>query len=99
MTVVRRKPYLFPQGSQFGVDNMVLHAEGRRHKVSDFPGPLSIKTVVRGEVSWIVANREFVVDPNSFLVLGDGEKYSMDMEAPRPVETACIFFRKGFVET
>jgi AraC family transcriptional regulator len=59
---------------------------------------LSIKTVVRGSVSWSVDNRELVVDPNSFLVLGDGEKYSMDMDETAPVETACIFFRKGFVE-
>jgi AraC family transcriptional regulator len=99
MSTPTRRPYLFPEGSQFGLDNMVLHATGRRHKVTEFAGPLSIKTVVRGAVSWTVDNREFVVDPNSFLVLGDGEKYSMDMEVPTPMETACIFFRTGFVES
>src|SRR5262245_35513676 len=94
----RARPYLFPQGSQFGVDNLVLHAHGRRHQVTNFAGPLSIKTVVRGAVSWVVGGRELVVDPGSFLVLGDGEKYSMDLDAATPMETACIFFRKGFVE-
>jgi AraC family transcriptional regulator len=33
------------------------------------------------------------------LVLGDGEKYSMDLKAPRAVETACAFFRRGYVES
>jgi AraC-like DNA-binding protein len=94
-----RRPSLFPLGSQFGVDNLVLHGEARKHKVIAFAGPLSIKTVVRGAVSWIVDNREFLVDPSSFLVLGDGEKYDMDVDVPTPVETACIFFRTGFVES
>jgi AraC-like DNA-binding protein len=98
MRAPRHKPYLFPEGSQFGVHNLVLHAEGRRHKVNNFAGPLSIKTVVRGTVSWTIGDSEFVVDPGSFLVLGEGERYSMDVDLPRPVETACIFFQKGFVE-
>ena len=62
------------------------------------PGSLSIKTVLSGAVTWTVARRDLVVDPNSFLVLGEGEKYSMDLDEPRAVETACAFFRGGFVE-
>jgi len=54
--------------------------------------------VVRGVVSWKVGGLELVVDPASFLVLNEGERYSMDMDEPRPVETACAFFRGGFVE-
>ena len=93
-----RPPFLFPQGARFGADNVILHAKARRHQVSDFAGPLSIKTVLTGAVTWTVAGRDLVVDPNSFLVLGDGEKYSMDLDEPRAVETACAFFRGGFVE-
>jgi AraC family transcriptional regulator len=91
--------YLFPLGTKFSADNLVLHARGRRHKVTDFAGPLSIKTVVTGAVGWNVGGRDFVVDPTSFLVLGDGEKYSMDLDAPQVMETACIFFQSGFVES
>jgi hypothetical protein len=82
MATTVRRPYLFPIGSQVGVDNLVLHAVGRRHKVSDFPGPLSIKTVVRGAVSWIVGGREPVVDPISFL-LGDGETTATVLKVKR----------------
>ena len=94
----RQVPYLFPNGSRIGSDNVVLHASARKHKVEHFPGPFSIKSVIRGQVSWIVEGRNLVVDPDSFLILNDGQKYSMDMEAPRPMETCCAFFQPGFVE-
>jgi len=90
--------FLFPAGSRFGGDNLVLHATGRRHVVNDFAGPLSIKTVVRGEVQWIVGNRHLLVDSNTFLVLADGQRYSMNIDSAKPAETCCVFFRSGFVE-
>jgi AraC-like DNA-binding protein len=45
-----------------------------------------------------VGNRQLVVEPSSFLVIGAGEKYSMNIAAERPVETCCVFFAQGFVE-
>jgi AraC-like DNA-binding protein len=93
-----RPRYLFPDGAQFGRDNLVLHARARQHTVAGFAGPLSIKTVVTGVVSWQVAGRDLAVDPASFLVLNAGDEYSMDLDSTRPVETACVFFRSGFVE-
>ncbi len=94
----RPPQYLFPDGASFGADNVVLHARAKRHTVTDFPGPFSIKTVVHGAVPWIVGGRTLVVDPASFLVLGDGEPYSMDFQSPYAMETACAFFKRGFVE-
>ena len=76
----------------------MLHAASRRHVVNDLPGPLSIKTVINGQVTWTVEGRDLVVDTNSFLILNDGQKYSMNADAQRPMETCCAFFRSGFVE-
>jgi AraC family transcriptional regulator len=90
--------YLFPNGAEFVKDNLVLHGRAKRHVVKDFPGPLSIKSVVSGRVPWIVDGRPLVVDTHSFLVLSDGQRYSMDLELPRPAETCCVFFQRGFVE-
>jgi AraC-like DNA-binding protein len=59
---------------------------------------LSIKTVVRGEVHWRVDDRELLVDSNTFLVLGDGQRYSMNIDSPKTIETCCVFFRAGFVD-
>jgi AraC family transcriptional regulator len=95
---MRPPQYLFPDKAQFGLDNLVLHATARRHVVKDFTGPLSIKSVVKGEVAWTVDRRHLVVDRESFLVLNDGQEYSMDIDAPRPVETCCAFFSHGFAE-
>jgi len=69
----RRPPYLFPDGAQIGDANVVLHARAKQHRVSNYAGPLSIKTVLSGRVAWIVGGRELVVDRSSFLVLSDGE--------------------------
>lgn len=91
-------PYLFPESARLGADNVVLHARSTRHSVDEYAGPLSIKTVLAGQVAWIVGGRKLVVDESSFLVLAAGEKYSMDIDEVRPVETCCAFFAPGFVE-
>lgn len=98
MTRGYRAPFLFPAGVRLGVDNVVLQGRATRHKVDAYAGPLSIKTVIRGEVAWTVGGRELVVDPSSFLILSAGETYSMNIAALRPVETCCVFFAPGFVE-
>jgi AraC family transcriptional regulator len=90
--------FLFPAEARIGEDNVVLHASARRHVVNDFAGPLSLKSVLRGEVDWIVDGRPLQVDANSFLVLNDGQTYSMNIDSIRPVETCCVFFHRGFVE-
>ncbi len=92
------EPYLFPAGAELGKDNAILHASARRHSVVEYSGPLSIKTVLRGQVSWMVGGRPLVVDSASFLVLSEGERYSMDIDAPTPIETCCAFFSPRFIE-
>jgi AraC family transcriptional regulator len=90
--------YLFPAAARFHTDNLVLHARARRHVVNNFAGPVSIKAVVRGEVTWTVGGRELLVDENSFLFLRAQEEYSMNIDTNRAVETCCAFFRSGYVE-
>jgi len=82
-----------------GVRNAVLCASARRHSVTDYPGPLSIKSVTSGMVAWKTGGRELRVDRDSFLVLNHGEPYSMEIDAREPVSTLCVFFAPGFVES
>jgi len=82
-----------------GRDNLVLRASARFHSVRDYPGPLSIKTVIKGRASWRHERRSLVVGQDSFLVLSDSQPYSLDIEAREPVHTCCVFFAKGFVES
>ena len=95
---LRQPQYLFPGDAHFATDNLVLHAKAKRHLVKDFTGPLSIKSVINGEVEWMVDERRILVATTTFLVLSDGQKYSMDLDARRPMETCCAFFQRGFVE-
>ena len=88
-----------PEASRLGLSNVVLTARGRRHSVRDFPGPLSIKTVVEGRVAWKTEGRELWVEDSSFLILNDAEPYSMEIDEYQPVTTCCVFFARGFVES
>jgi AraC-like DNA-binding protein len=54
--------------------------------------------VIRGEVGWTVGGRDLIVDSSTFLVLQNGERYSINIDSLRPVETCCVFFQGGFVE-
>ena len=90
-----------PRGAPpaLGRDNLVLRASARTHSVKDYPGPLSIKTVVKGQAVWRSERRSLAVGQDSFLVLSDGQPYSLHIEAREPVHTCCVFFAKGFVES
>jgi len=82
-----------------GANNAVLCARGRRHLVKDFPGPLSIKSVTEGSVTWSSGGTGLTVDRDSFLVLNHGEPYSMEIDSRTPVSTLCVFFQEDFVES
>jgi AraC-like DNA-binding protein len=82
-----------------GRDNLILRASARTHSVKDYPGPLSIKTVVKGQATWHQEHRSLAVGQDSFLVLSDGQPYSLHIDAREPVHTCCVFFAKGFVES
>ena len=82
-----------------GSVNQLLLARARHHVVKDFPGPLSIKHVIDGRISWKTGTRELWVDETSFLVLDDRQPYSLEIEERRPVETCCVFFKRGYVES
>lgn len=87
-----------PVLADLGRVNTILRAVGRRHEVSEYPGPLSVKAVMDGSAAWGTAEGRFVVDESSILVLNDGQPYSMRIDEPTPVRTCCLFFERGFVE-
>src|SRR5262245_25715531 len=89
---------LNPKAGLLGQVNAVLWARGRRHRVADFPGPLSIKTVRRGRGVWETGDGRFDLQEALYLVLNDGQPYNLTIEAKEPVETFCVFFARGFVE-
>ena len=88
-----------PPASRLGECNAILWGRGqRRYHVREFPGPLSIKSLVRGTGEWSVGKSRFEVDSNSYLILNRGQPYSLNIDSKSAVETFCVFFARGFVE-
>lgn len=87
-----------PTAPQIGAANAIIWGRAKQYHVAEFPGPLSIKSVVRGTGIWGTADAERIVDSGSYLVLNAGSPYSLTIDAREIVETFCLFFRPGFVE-
>ncbi len=87
-----------PPAAWLGARNAILWGKGKQYHVADFPGPLSIKSVVRGSARWCTNEADRLVDESSYLVLNSGQTYSMNIDSHEPVETFCLFFRHGIAE-
>jgi AraC-like DNA-binding protein len=88
-----------PEAAELGRSNAVLWGRGDRgHHVAGFPGPLSLKAVLRGAGAWETDEGRYSLDARSWLVLNEGHPYSLAIERGRPVETFCVFFARGYVE-
>jgi AraC family transcriptional regulator len=87
-----------PPARDLGTRNAVLWGRGRSsYHVHNFTGPLSIKAVLKGEARWTTSAGIARVDSTSLLVVNDGENYSIDIDEPKPVETFCVFFERGWL--
>ena len=88
-----------PNPSRLGHVNAVLWGRGSGgHQVRGYPGPLSLKSVLRGRGVWETDEGRHVLEPGAWLVLNDGHPYTLTIERGRPVETFCVFFAHGYVE-
>jgi AraC family transcriptional regulator len=87
-----------PPATLLGARNAILWGNGKQYHVADFPGPLSIKTIVRGSAHWRTSEADRLVDDSSYLVLNSGQTYSLTIDSREKVETFCLFFRRGIAE-
>jgi AraC family transcriptional regulator len=94
----KKRVLINPPGSQIGAQNTILWGRAKQYYVADFPGPLSIKSVVQGAAIWETEEAERLVDTGSYLVLNAGRQYSITIDSRDMVETFCLFFRPGFAE-
>ena len=89
--------WINPPLSEFGERNVAIRGIGRRHHAA-WAGPFSIKTIRRGSAAWSTSEGRFLVGSGSALLVNEAEPYTIDVNERQPVETFCIFFRRGFVE-
>jgi AraC-like DNA-binding protein len=86
-----------PPADAIGNANVIYSGTARRHYVAPMAGSVSIKAVLRGRAMWESDHRQFVVSEGSFLLLGDGDEYSLTIDEHDPVTTFCLFFRRGYL--
>ena len=79
-----------------GWPNLVIHARSREIDYPEHAGPLSLKSVFRGEEIHQVSGVRYAVDKSSVLLLNHGRPYSSHIRSGEEVETFSIFFERSF---
>jgi AraC-like DNA-binding protein len=60
--------------------------------------PLTLKYTIRGEEYFATRQRSYRVQPNSYLIFNEGQKYSARIQSENQSETISVFFRPSFAE-
>jgi AraC family transcriptional regulator len=91
---------LNPRGRELPDCSAVLNGRGTRYEVNNYRTTLSIKSVVRGAARYHTPQGHYLLTPDSFLILNDGQRYSLEFEGHGRIqtETLCPFFQSGFME-
>ncbi|PQP82727.1 AraC family transcriptional regulator [Paenibacillus sp. PCH8] len=61
-------------------------------------GSLSLKTFRNGRSLYEAGRGHFAVNHERYLLLNEGQEYSLHIDSSVPVESFCIFFPAGYVE-
>jgi len=91
---------LNPRASELPNCSAVLNGRGTNYEVNDYRTTLSLKSVVRGAARYRTPQGHYLLTPDSFLILNDGQRYSLEFEGHGRIrtETLCPFFQCGFLE-
>jgi len=68
------------------------------YHVSSYETSLTLKSIPRGVATYATPRTRHRVDARSVLVLNEGQRYSLDIDAADRAATLCLFFEPGFVE-
>jgi AraC family transcriptional regulator len=91
---------LNPRAGELPHCSAVLNGRGTQYEVNDYRTTLSLKSVVRGAARYHTPQGHYLLTPDSYLILNDGQRYSLEFEGHGGVqtETLCPFFQPGFLE-
>ncbi|MCI0407546.1 MAG: AraC family transcriptional regulator, partial [Acidobacteria bacterium] len=85
------------QTARLGSRSFIIHERGSRHHWQGL-GCLSIKTFSGGRVFYEAGNGRYAVDESSYLILNQGQTYSVSVESDTRLESFCIFFEDGLAQ-
>jgi AraC-like DNA-binding protein len=76
----------------------VLNGVAAQYRVDSYRTTLSVKAVQRGAALYVTPQGRHLVTEDSFLILNEGQEYSLEFQWPGLTETLCPFFQPGFLE-
>jgi len=76
----------------------LLNGIAQRYHVQEYRTTLTLKSVTRGAALYATRQGRHLVTEDSFLILNDGQEYSLEFQGATTTETLALFFERGFVE-
>lgn len=76
----------------------LLNGIAQRYHVQQYRTTSSLKSVARGAALYVTRQGRHLVTEDSFLILNNGQEYSLEFQGPATTETLALFFERGFVE-
>src|SRR5262245_24442613 len=89
---------LNPPAREIATCSTVLNGIATRYQVDGYRTTLSLKAVIRGAALYKTPHAQHLVTDDCFLLLNDGQEYSLEFKWPGITETLCLFFQPGFIE-
>jgi AraC-like DNA-binding protein len=89
---------LNPPAHEIAACSTLLNGVAAQYRVDAYRTTLAVKAVQRGAALYMTRGARQLVTPGAFLILNEGQEYSMEFQWPSTTETICPFFQPGFVE-
>ncbi len=84
--------------SHFGWQNTIVRGTTTAYHYPMHTGPLSVCCNFGGSGIYEEGGQQYEIDDRSFLLLNEGQRYSISIEGKEPIEGFYVFFRKGYAE-
>jgi AraC family transcriptional regulator len=89
---------LNPPATELSKCSALLNGVATQYRVESYRTTLSVKAVQRGAALYATRRGRHLVTEDCFLILNEGQEYSLEFQWPAPTETLCPFFQPGFLE-
>ena len=76
----------------------LTNGRGHTHFAQTEGLPLSLKCMFNGRARYTVGRAEFCVDDRGFMIVNDGQPYTIEIASPTRVESFIVWFPSGWAE-